>query len=71
LEVTVETQNKRQENEAGLLGVKKKDGVLGTNDESAISDPALFVVEINDEDYRSFCWPCYALDWDSDCEKDL
>ena len=67
----METRNKRQENEAGLVGVVKTDGVVGTNDESAISDPALPVVEINDEDYRSFCWPCYALDWDSDCEKDL
>ena len=67
----METRNKRQENEAGLVGVVKTDGVVGTNDESAISDQALPVVEINDEDYRSFCWPCYALEGDIDCEKDV
>ena len=26
------------------------------------------IIEISDEDYRSFCWPCYALDETGDCK---
>ena len=25
-------------------------------------DPARSVIEISDSDYRSFCWPCHALE---------
>ena len=29
---------------------------------------ALPIVEISDKDYRSFCWPCHALEETSDCQ---
>ena len=48
--------------------VQKSDGVMSA---AVINPPAsaaaMPVVEVRDEDYRSFCWPCYALEDDSDC----
>jgi hypothetical protein len=37
---------------------------------SGHSGPGLPVTEISDKDYRSFCWPCNALEEESDGEPD-
>jgi hypothetical protein len=29
---------------------------------------ALPLIEISDRDYRSFCWPCHALEEMDDCQ---
>ena len=29
---------------------------------------ALSIIEISDKDYRSFCWPCHALEETGDCQ---
>ena len=26
------------------------------------------IIEISDKDYRSFCWPCHALEETGDCK---
>jgi hypothetical protein len=28
----------------------------------------LSIIEISDKDYRSFCWPCHALEEAGDCK---
>ena len=29
---------------------------------------SLPIIEISDKDYRSFCWPCHALEETGDCK---
>lgn len=29
---------------------------------------SLPIIEISDKDYRSFCWPCHALEEAGDCK---
>jgi len=29
---------------------------------------SLSIIEISDKDYRSFCWPCHALEETGDCK---
>jgi len=31
-------------------------------------DRSLPIIEISDKDYRSFCWPCHALEETGDCK---
>ena len=34
-------------------------------------DSAWSIIEISDSDYRSFCWPCHALEEISDDKADI
>lgn len=46
---------------AGYVSPAKPDGVAG---DDAILAP--WIIEISDDDYRSFCFPCHALE-DVEC----
>ena len=46
-------------------------GSPGTNGRHVPDEPfdALPLIEISDKDYRSFCWPCHALEELGDCQS--
>jgi|GEM_PF-3219413 len=43
----------------------------GTDCRDALNEhlDALPLIEISDKDYRSFCWPCHALEEAGDCQS--
>jgi len=64
----MDTRKRAQGSKTSLLKTAKSDGVMSAGDKPAASAAVMPVVEVSDEDYRSFCWPCYTLEDDSDCE---
>lgn len=55
---------------AGETEGSKGDGLLSGVDVWAANLAALPIIEISDKDYRSFCWPCYALEETDDGKPD-
>jgi hypothetical protein len=65
---------RRAESADPVESVKADSGVevvSGTNFPGAaeMSGGAEPILEISDKDYRSFCWPCIALEEGSDCKS--
>ena len=55
----------KQGSVAGAAEVPKSKEWVGCDSTGKVLDrsiKALSITEISDKDYRSFCWPCYALE---------
>ena len=61
----------RQGRAAGEVEATESKECVGCDSTGKVPDRsinALSITEISDKDYRSFCWPCYALDETGDGE---
>jgi len=47
-----------------------EENVSGIDCQHVVDQPygSLPIIEISDKDYRSFCWPCHALEETGDCK---
>jgi len=56
---------------AGVAGTGGYARVLPETDGQYLPEQfdTLPIIEISDKDYRSFCWPCHALEDIGDCQS--